>query len=95
VDHDVDIGVQGSRGFYLADGEPGVDGAMPLPQHHLGPADLLRRVAAQLAERVPDHHLIEGNPHIQARVAAQVLVGQEQDPLSVIEGPLEHCLGVG
>ena len=68
---------------------------MALPQHHLGIAELLRRIAAQLAERVPDHHLIQGDPHVQARVAAQVLVGQEQDPLSLIEGPLKHCLGVG
>jgi len=56
---------------------------------------VLWSISTQLAERVPDHHLIEGNPHIQARVAAQVLVGQEQDPLSLIESPLKHRLGVG
>ena len=69
--------------------------AMPLPQDHLGIAELLRSISTQLAERIPDHHLIEGNTHIQARVAAQVLVAQEQDPLSLIESPLKHHLGVG
>jgi len=68
---------------------------MPLPQDHLGPAELLRSISTQLAKRVPDRHLIEGDPHIQARVAAQVLVRQEQDPLSLIESPLKHHLGVG
>ena len=94
VDHDIDIGVEDPRCFYLADGEPGVDRAMALPQHHLGPAELLRRVAAQRPEGVPDHHLIEGHSQVQSRVAAQVLVGQEEDPPGLGKGPLQHCLGV-
>ena len=69
--------------------------AMPLPQDHLGTAEPLRSISTQLAERIPDHHLIEGNTHIRGRVAAHVLVAQEQDPLSLIESPLKHRLGVG
>ena len=95
VDNYVDVGVEGPSRVDLAGCEPGMYRAMPLPQDHLGIAELLRSISTQLAERIPDHHLIEGNTHIQARVAAQVLVAQEQDPLSLIESPLKHHLGVG
>ena len=71
-----------------------MDGAMALPEHHLGSAELLRRVAAQLAEWVPDHHLIQGYAQIQARVAAQMLVRQEENTLALFEGPLKSSLGV-
>ena len=95
LDNDVDVGVEGPSRVDLAGCEPGMYRAMPLPRDHLGPAELLRSISTQSAERIPDHHLIEGNTHFQATVAAKVLVGQEQDPLSLIESPLKHRLGVG
>jgi len=95
LDNDVDVGVEGPSRLDLAGCEPGMYRAMPLPRDHLGPAELLRSISTQSAERIPDHHLIEGNTHFQAPVAAKVLVGQEQDPLSLIESPLKHRLGVG
>ena len=95
LDNDVDVGVEGPSRLDLDGCEPGMYRAMPLPRDHLGPADLLRSISTQSAERIPDHHLIEGNTHFQATVAAKVLVGQEQDLLSLIESPLKHRLGVG
>ena len=67
---------------------------MALPEHHLGLAELLRRVAAQLAKWVPDHHLIQRYAQVQGRVAAQMLVRQEEHTLALFEGPLKSSLGV-
>ena len=40
--------------------------------------------------RIPHLHPIERHAHLVGRVAAQVLIGQEQDPLAARPRPLEH-----
>ena len=55
VDNYVDIGVEGPSRVDLAGREPGMYRAIPLPQDHLGIAELLRSISTQLAERIPDH----------------------------------------
>ena len=84
-----------SGGFNLLDGKSGMHRAVPLPQNHFGVDQLLRRVAAQWLEGIPDDHFIQGNPQLEGGVTAQVLVGQEQDSLTMPKGPLHDLGGVG
>ena len=44
--------------------------------------------------RIPDAHLIEADPHRARRVAAEVLVGEEEDAAAAGEGPFEDGAGV-
>ena len=64
-----------------------VDRAVPPPQQDLGRPDPVRVEAALVAVRVPDHAVGRVEAHGQGGVAAQVLVGQEQHPLSPLERP--------
>ena len=43
---------------------------------------------------VPHAHLVEGDPHAAGRIAAEVLVGEEEHATSTGEGPVEHGAGV-
>ena len=45
--------------------------------------------------RIPHRHLLQRYAHGLGGVAAEVLVGEEEDPLAAFEGPLEHRRGVG
>jgi len=69
--------------------------AEPVPEHDLGGLELLGRVAAEGLARVPHRHPLEGHPHGLGGVAAEVLVGEEENAAAAGEGPLEHGLGVG
>jgi hypothetical protein len=75
-------------------------GAVALPKND--PACLECRPGLAALQRtklncpgIPDHHLLQGNAHGKAGVAAQVLVGQEQDPFGSGEPPFEGGAGVG
>ena len=70
--------------------EPGMYRTMPLPQHHLGLPQLLRGVAAQPLEGIPDYHLFQGDAQLQGGIAPQVLVGQKQNPLRPLKSPAQH-----
>ena len=95
VDQDVDVGVAVAGRLDLGRGEAGVDGAMALPEDHPGVAQLFLGVAAQALEGIPDDHFVQGNTELEGGVAAQVLVGEEEDALGPLEGPLEDGGGVG
>ena len=43
---------------------------------------------------LPDHHLIQGYAQVQGRVAAQMLVRQEEHTLALFEGSLKSSLDV-
>tara|TARA_Y100001001_G_scaffold137675_1_gene139540 strand:- start:492 stop:641 length:150 start_codon:yes stop_codon:yes gene_type:complete len=43
---------------------------------------------------LPEHHLIQGYAQVQGRVAAQMLVRQEEHTLALFEGSLKSSLGV-
>ena len=43
---------------------------------------------------VPGHHLLEGDAHLVAGVASEVLVGEEEHLLAALEGVLERLGGV-
>src|SRR5262249_6737707 len=65
------------------------------PEDHLRLPQLRRREATGRLVRVVQNAVVEVEPQIaEGRVAAEVLVGQEQHPLAPIEGPREGPLGV-
>ncbi len=51
--------------------------------------------AAEVQPLVPDDDLLLGHAHLERRVAAQVLVGEEEHTPPAREGPAQHLLGVG
>jgi hypothetical protein len=51
--------------------------------------DLFAGQAALFQVGIPDHHLVERDAHLVAGPAAEVLVGEEQHLLALLERPLE------
>ena len=73
-----------------------MDRAVALPEDHLRVAELLGGEPAVGAVRVPDHAVVEREPHLEdGGVAAEVLVGEEQHLRALLVGPLQGGLGVG
>ncbi len=81
---------------HRVDGEPAVHRAVAAPEDHLGVAQLLGGQAAVRLVRVVEHAVVQRHAHLaHGGVAAQVLVGQEEHLLALLEGPLQRALGVG
>ncbi len=96
VDQDVHAGDALADVVDRVQREAAVHGAVAAPQDHLGGAQLVGGQAAVGLVGVVDHTVVEGHAHIaDGGVAAQVLVGQEEDLLSLLEGPVQRALGVG
>ena len=87
MDKDVDVGIPVAGLGYLVYRESGVDRAVALPQDDLGVGELLLGVAAHLLERVPQNHLIDADPHLEAGVSSEMLVRQEEDAAAPFEVP--------
>ena len=79
----------------LLDGEARVDRAVPLPQQQLGVLDDLRGQPAADLVGIPDGHPIERDAHLEAGVAAEMLVRQHQQLLAALPRPGHHRRGVG
>ena len=95
VDDDVNTGVTLAGERDLFDGEALVDRAEAVPEEDAGVEKGSGGVAAEGQVRIPDGHLREGDAHGLGGVAAEVLVGEEEDALASFEGPLEDAGGVG
>ena len=87
---DADAGMLLPDRFDLLRREPRVDRAVPLPQDHLRALHLIGIEAAEDLVRIPHHHLVERDAHLVGGVAAEVLVGQEQNLLAARERPLQR-----
>ena len=90
VHDDADAGMLLSKQGDLLHRESCMDRAVPLPQQQLRRLRLFRRETAAELVRIPHLHAIERHAHLVGRVAAQVLIGQEQNPLAARPRPLEH-----
>jgi len=79
------------------DGEEQVDAAVALPEVELRVADLLIGQSAVVGVGVVEDHRIERMAEGVGGVAAQVLVGHEEDLIALGQGPFEHlsCVGTG
>ena len=96
VHEDLDAGDRGAQVVDRVRREAAVHGAVALPEDHPRVPQLLGGEASVRAVRVPDHAVVERHAHLEdGRVAAQVLVGEEQHLRPLLEGPLERGLGVG
>ena len=67
---------------------------MALPQQHARLPDRLGVEAAERLVRIPHRHQVERHAHLVGGVAAEVLVGQEDDLLAARPRPLERRPGV-
>src|SRR6266702_2464978 len=59
-----------------------MDGAVALPEEDAAGCEALGGLTALQSPRIPYHHVFHGNSHGGAGVAAEVLIGQEEDALS-------------
>src|SRR5262245_39913837 len=80
--------------FDLANGKAGVDRAMALPQNHSRAGNRVRVKAAPDFVRIPDDHLVERHAELVRSVAAKMLIGQKEDPLAPLPGPLQRCRSI-
>ena len=70
-------------------------GAVALPKQDAASGQpVLRLPALPRRPWIPDHHLVERNPHRMPRVAPQMLVGQKENPLAAGETPLHRLARV-
>ena len=88
-------GVLGPGGLDVLRLKTLVDGAVALPEEEAGLLDVALLEPAELKARVPDPHVTGGEAHVEGGVAAQVLVGHEQDPVALLQRPSQHAAGVG
>ena len=102
VDQHVDAGVLDAQLVDDVLGEAAVDRAVALPEDHPRLPELLGGQAAAGLQRVPHDALVEADAHLEDRgVAAEVLVGQEEDLGALVEvgllreRPVQRDVGVG
>src|SRR5262249_35758688 len=89
MDDDADAGMLGSQLLDLADGKARVDGTMSLPQNHSRFFYGFRIKAAPYFVRIPQDHLVERYAHLVGGVSSEVLVGEKQNFLAALPGPLQ------
>ncbi len=95
MDQNLDVGILRAELIDVLGTKHRVDTAVPLPEEDLAPLQLFGRVAAAFRfVRVPDTHLVQRDAHRLGRVAAEVLIGKEQDAALALERPLKHGRGV-
>src|SRR4051794_31602365 len=77
--------------------EAAVHRAVALPKNEPRTAQLLRGVPAQLLRGVPERHLFERYAELDARVASQVLVWEEEELIRLLQILIEerHCVRGG
>src|SRR5713101_2521043 len=72
-----------------------VNGAIALPEDDARVANRFRRVSAIFLVRIPDDHLLEWDAHAKTGVAAEVLIGEEEDFFAALKSPVHHGGSVG
>src|SRR5258708_7431283 len=93
--NDANAGMPAANALDLLRREALVHGAVTLPEDDTRAADRLRRVSAKFLVGIPDDHLFERDAHAIAGVAAEVLVGKEENFFTRFESPLYDPGGVG
>src|SRR5262249_17019128 len=79
----------GTEAGDLADGEPGVDRAVPLPQNDSRAANSFTIETPPWLGRIPHDHLVKRNAKLVGGIATEVLVRQKQHFLAALPSPLE------
>ena len=95
MDDDAHAGMLLAHEVDLLRREADVNRAVALPQDEPRTVDLLARETAERLLRIPHHHLVERHAHAEVGgVAAEMLVGQEQDLLLLLPAPRQDGRGV-
>src|SRR5882762_5484435 len=92
---DANSGMLSAHALDLLGGKALVHGAIALPEDDARLADRFRGVSAKFLVGIPDDHFFERDAHAIAGVAAEVLVGEEENFLTRLEGPCHDPGGVG
>ena len=90
MDDDAQAGMLRADVLDLPHREPRVHRAVALPEDHARALDRVRLEAAPDLVRIPDDHLVERHAHLVGGVAAEMLIGQEQNPLAALPRPLQR-----
>ncbi len=95
MDDDLNAGIVRANLVHMLRQKALVHRAVALPQNYLGLAQPLGGQPALQHVRVPHHHFVQRNAAGESGVAAQVLIGQEEESFRCGEGPVERALGIG
>ena len=95
VHDDPDPWMSSANCLDLLDRKTGVDGTVSLPEDHPRTLDLIWIETSENLIRIPHDHLVEGNTQLVGRVAAQMLIREEQDFFAARQRPFERRGGVG
>ena len=90
MDDDADAGMLRAHVLDLPHGEARVHRAVPLPQDDARALDRVGLEAAPDLVRIPHDHLVERHAHLVGGVAAEMLIGQEQNLLAALPRPLQR-----
>src|SRR5713226_377833 len=94
MDDDANTGMLTADALDLLGGEALVHGAIALPEDDARAANRFRCVSAKFLVRIPNDHLLKGDTHAIAGVAAEVLVGEEENLFALLQSPLHDGGGV-
>src|SRR2546430_17358926 len=72
-----------------------VHGTITLPEDDARALNRFQCVSAKFLVGIPNNHLLDRDAHAIAGVAAEVLVGKEENFFAALEGPLHDRGGVG
>src|SRR5712664_1722312 len=92
---DANAGMLAADALDLLRREALVHGAIALPEDDARAANRFRRVSAKFLVGIPNDHLLERDAHAIAGVAAEVLVGKEENFFARLEGPVHDRGGIG
>src|SRR6184192_4020854 len=94
VRDDVNAGKFGAHAVHVLRQKALMHGTMSLPQDYAGAAQAISRLPAHDLPRIPDRHVAQRNAQRVSSVAAEMLIGQEQNFVSFCECPLKSATGV-
>src|SRR5215469_10660301 len=94
MNDDADAGIPGADVVDVLREETLVDRAVAFPQNYPRLLEAIGSEAAVNQVGIPDDHFVERDAHRISGVAAEVLIGEEENLFVFFEGPLEGCGGV-
>ena len=88
MDDDLDIRMVAASLFDLGDREPGMNGAIALPQEDDRIPQFFFSVPTQRQEGIPNNHAFLRNVLTDGGVATKMLVGEKEDAFAALQRPV-------
>src|SRR5579875_1146594 len=95
VNDDSNAGMTNSSDSDLLHRKTFVNRAETMPQNYLRLAKGPRIQSTHGTIRIPNGHLLQRNAHYLCRIPSEMLVREEENPLSAFERPFEYRLCIG